>query len=143
MRETRRLKPKVHYATWTASSVPADSFRTGSLVSATFSGLKSCRGQNSAIATCRDSASRFVTARASKPASIMDFGLNGPRPSVGDGREEMIDDEWAHSVVKYISAQQSSSTGTTKTRVIGTLFAANTASEDGDGTLQVQVGRDL
>jgi len=34
---------------------------------ATFSGLKTCRGQ--------DSASRFATARASEPASIMDFGL--------------------------------------------------------------------
>ena len=42
---------------------------------ATFSGLKTCRGQDSAITTCRDSASRFATARASKPASIMDFGL--------------------------------------------------------------------
>ena len=41
----------------------------------TFSGLKTCRGQDSAITTCRDSASRFATARASEPASIMNFGL--------------------------------------------------------------------
>ena len=40
---------------------------------ATFSGLKTCCGQDSAITTW--SASRFETARASEPASIMDFGL--------------------------------------------------------------------
>ena len=41
---------------------------------ATFSGCKTCRGQDSTIRTCRDSASRFATASLCfRRASQMDF----------------------------------------------------------------------
>jgi len=72
--------------------------------------------------------------------SFYSITVTGPRPSAGDGQEEMSDDEWAHSVVEYISTQQHWRNETTCDWY---AFAGNTASEDGDDTLQVQVGRDL
>ena len=64
----RRVKSKVHYASWSetcslarASEQVLDSFVGVYDKLTSFSGRKTCLGQDSAITTCRDSASRFVT----------------------------------------------------------------------------------
>ena len=61
------LKSKVHYASWSetcslarASEQVSDRFVGVYDKLTTFSGRKTCLGQDSAITTCRDSASRFA-----------------------------------------------------------------------------------
>ena len=64
----RCIKSKVHYASWSetcslarASEQVSDRFVGVYDKLTTFSGRKTCFGQDSAITTCRDSASRFAT----------------------------------------------------------------------------------
>jgi len=75
------LKSKVHYASWSetcslarASEQVSDRFDGVCDKLTTFSGQKTCLGQDSTITTCRDSASRFVTGSLCFcRASQMDF----------------------------------------------------------------------